>query len=194
MRIADPDNPPLSAEQLASAKKMPRIKIIRRALKLTQEEFSACYHIPLGTLRRLGDRAAANRASRPAPVFKVIAVDPAGTAAALRKRQRPRPFSHPIKSNNNFTFSAAMTMAMNQANAESHRGAHSSPILARSAVNMTSGKTAKESCRFEHHLRQDKKLSCAAVAEGDGDTGGRDDGDAAGDEAQVAAARGRAAS
>lgn len=37
--LADPDNPPLSAEQLASASRMPRIKIIRRALKLTQEEF-----------------------------------------------------------------------------------------------------------------------------------------------------------
>ncbi|MDR5012597.1 transcriptional regulator, partial [Agrobacterium fabacearum] len=43
--LADPDNPPLSSEQLASAPRMPRIKIIRRALRLTQEEFSARYHI-----------------------------------------------------------------------------------------------------------------------------------------------------
>jgi putative transcriptional regulator len=82
--LADPDNPPLSAEQLASAKKMPRIKIIRRALKLTQEEFSACYHIPLGTLRDW--EQGRSEPDQPARAYlKVIAVDPAGTAAALRK-------------------------------------------------------------------------------------------------------------
>jgi putative transcriptional regulator len=32
-------------------KRTPRAKIIRRALELTQEEFAARYHIPLGTLR-----------------------------------------------------------------------------------------------------------------------------------------------
>jgi len=30
---------------------IPRVKIIRRALHLTQEEFAERYHIPLGTLR-----------------------------------------------------------------------------------------------------------------------------------------------
>jgi putative transcriptional regulator len=32
-------------------KPVPRSKTIRRALRLTQEEFAARYHIPLGTLR-----------------------------------------------------------------------------------------------------------------------------------------------
>ena len=32
-------------------KRTPQAKIIRRALELTQEEFAARYHIPLGTLR-----------------------------------------------------------------------------------------------------------------------------------------------
>ncbi len=32
-------------------KRTPQAKIIRRALELTQEEFSARYHIPVGTLR-----------------------------------------------------------------------------------------------------------------------------------------------
>lgn len=32
-------------------KRVPRIKILRRALGLTQEEFASRYHIPLGTLR-----------------------------------------------------------------------------------------------------------------------------------------------
>ena len=30
---------------------MPRVKVMRRALKLTQEEFAARFRIPLGTLR-----------------------------------------------------------------------------------------------------------------------------------------------
>lgn len=82
--LADPDNPPLSAEQFAAAKKMPRIKIIRRALKLTQEEFSARYHIPLGTLRDW--EQGRSEPDQPARAYlKVIAVDPEGTAAALRK-------------------------------------------------------------------------------------------------------------
>jgi putative transcriptional regulator len=32
-------------------KRTPRVKIIRRALRLSQEEFSARFRIPLGTLR-----------------------------------------------------------------------------------------------------------------------------------------------
>jgi putative transcriptional regulator len=79
--LADPDNIPFSAEQLA---RMPRIKIIRRALKLTQEEFSARYHIPLGTLRDW--EQGRSEPDQPARAYlKVIAVDPEGTAAALRK-------------------------------------------------------------------------------------------------------------
>ncbi|MEB2845985.1 hypothetical protein VKY48_16225 [Endobacterium cereale] len=44
--LADPDNPPLTQKQLQIAQRMPRAKVIRRALKLTQEEFSARYGIP----------------------------------------------------------------------------------------------------------------------------------------------------
>ena len=32
-------------------KRTPQVKIIRRALRLSQEEFSGRFHIPLGTLR-----------------------------------------------------------------------------------------------------------------------------------------------
>jgi putative transcriptional regulator len=48
---ADPDARPMTPEQLATAKRIPRIKTLRRALGLTQEEFAARYHIPVGTLR-----------------------------------------------------------------------------------------------------------------------------------------------
>src|SRR5271165_4054917 len=48
---ADRDAQPLTAADLKRMKRTPQAKIIRRALELTQEEFSARYHIPLGTLR-----------------------------------------------------------------------------------------------------------------------------------------------
>ena len=46
-----PDARPMTPEQLRTARRVPRIKTLRRALALTQEEFAARYHIPLGTLR-----------------------------------------------------------------------------------------------------------------------------------------------
>ena len=48
---ADPDAQPLTEADLSRMKRRPRVKIIRRALDLTQEEFSERYHIPIGTLR-----------------------------------------------------------------------------------------------------------------------------------------------
>ena len=48
---ADRDAQPLTETDLKRMKRTPQAKIIRRALDLTQEEFSARYHIPLGTLR-----------------------------------------------------------------------------------------------------------------------------------------------
>jgi len=49
--LADPDAQPLTPERLAGMKQTPRLKIIRRALGLTQQEFAARFQIPLGTLR-----------------------------------------------------------------------------------------------------------------------------------------------
>ncbi len=49
--LADPDAQPWTEDQLAKAKRTPRVKIIRRALKLTQEQFARQFGIPLGTLR-----------------------------------------------------------------------------------------------------------------------------------------------
>ena len=48
---ADPDAQPLMDVAGDRIRQTPRLKIIRRALGLTQEEFAARYHIPLGTLR-----------------------------------------------------------------------------------------------------------------------------------------------
>jgi putative transcriptional regulator len=49
--LADCDAQPLTEADLKRMRRTPQAKIIRRALELTQEEFAARYHIPLGTLR-----------------------------------------------------------------------------------------------------------------------------------------------
>ena len=49
--LSDPDNRPLTEADMKRMKRIPRAKIIRRALGLSQGDFAARYHIPLGTLR-----------------------------------------------------------------------------------------------------------------------------------------------
>ena len=51
VKKADPDNPPLSKKRMASMARTPHVKVLRRALGLTQQEFATRYQIPLGTLR-----------------------------------------------------------------------------------------------------------------------------------------------
>ncbi len=47
----DRDAQPLTEADLRRMRRKPRAKLIRRSWDLTQEEFAARYHIPLGTLR-----------------------------------------------------------------------------------------------------------------------------------------------
>jgi putative transcriptional regulator len=49
--LADPDNPPLTDEQLARMRRVPNPREIRERLGLTQREFSRQFEIALGTLR-----------------------------------------------------------------------------------------------------------------------------------------------
>ena len=49
--LADRDAQPLTVNDLKRMKRTPQAKIIRRALELTQQEFAARFHLPLGTLR-----------------------------------------------------------------------------------------------------------------------------------------------
>jgi putative transcriptional regulator len=49
--LADPHAQPLTPERLKHMKRTPQVKIIRRALGLSQEEFATRFRIPLGTLR-----------------------------------------------------------------------------------------------------------------------------------------------
>ncbi len=72
---ADPDARPMTAEQLRQAKRVPRVKTLRRARGFTQEEFAARYHIPLGTLRDW--EQGRTEPDQPARAYlKVIARDP----------------------------------------------------------------------------------------------------------------------
>lgn len=79
---ADPDARPFTPEERAKAKRVPRIKTLRRALGLTQEEFAARYKIPLGTLRDW--EQGRSEPDQPARAYlTVIAHDPEGVRRAL---------------------------------------------------------------------------------------------------------------
>ena len=49
--LSDPDNKPRTPEREKKLRRIPQVKVMRRALGLTQAEFAAHFHIPLGTLR-----------------------------------------------------------------------------------------------------------------------------------------------
>jgi putative transcriptional regulator len=79
---ADSDAQPLTEADFKRMKRTPQAKIIRRALGLTQEEFAARYHIPLGTLRDWEQgRAEPDQPTR--AYLKVIARDPNGVHRTL---------------------------------------------------------------------------------------------------------------
>jgi putative transcriptional regulator len=86
--LTDPDALPITDEDYARAKKVPRLKIIRRALGLTQEEFAARYQIPLGTLRDWEQGAKQpDQAAR--AYLRAIAGDPAAVHRALQSAPEP---------------------------------------------------------------------------------------------------------
>ena len=49
--LDDPDAQPFSAAQLDGARRVPRVKTLRRALRMTQEEFASRFHLSLATVR-----------------------------------------------------------------------------------------------------------------------------------------------
>ncbi len=72
---ADPDARPMTPEELRSARRVPRVKTLRRALGFTQEEFALRYQIPIGTLRDW--EQGRTEPDQPARAYlKVIARDP----------------------------------------------------------------------------------------------------------------------
>lgn len=80
----DTDNPPHTRARLGKLTRLPRIKAIRRALSLTQEEFAARYRIPVGTLRDW--EQGRSEPDQPARAYlTVIARDPEGVRTALKR-------------------------------------------------------------------------------------------------------------
>ena len=84
--MADPDCTPMTDEEWAAAPRMPRVAIIRRALKLSQEDFAARFHIPIGTLRDWEQGRKEPDAAAKA-YLRVIAREP----ETVRKALEPKP-------------------------------------------------------------------------------------------------------
>ena len=77
-----PDARPMTSEEISTARRVPRIKTLRRALGLTQEEFAVRYRIPLGTLRDWEQgRTQPDQPTR--AYLTVIAHDPEGIRGVL---------------------------------------------------------------------------------------------------------------
>src|SRR5436305_5249324 len=79
---SDLNNRPLTPADFARMKRTPQVKIIRRALGLSQDDFAARYRIPIGTLRDWEQgRAVPDQAAR--AYLTVIARDPEAVRKAL---------------------------------------------------------------------------------------------------------------
>lgn len=78
---------PLSDHDLRRMKRTPQAKIIRRALRMSQEEFAAAYQISIGTLRDWEqNRSVPDMAAQ--AYLRVIAKEPDMTRKALEDSVR----------------------------------------------------------------------------------------------------------
>jgi putative transcriptional regulator len=87
--MADPDARPMTDEEWARARPVPRATIIRRAFRLSQEEFAAQFHIPIGTLRDWEQGRKEPDAAAKA-YLRVIASAPDTVRKALLPRPLPK--------------------------------------------------------------------------------------------------------
>jgi putative transcriptional regulator len=87
---SDADNRPLTPADLTRMKRTPQVKIIRRVLGLSQDDFAARFQIPIGTLRDWEQgRATPDQAAR--AYLTVIARDPEAVRKALHAVPLTRP-------------------------------------------------------------------------------------------------------
>lgn len=49
--LSDPDARPLTPEQLSKMRRVPRVKVLRQRLGMTQTQFADAFHLPVTTLR-----------------------------------------------------------------------------------------------------------------------------------------------
>ena len=83
--LLDPDNQPLTDADMARMKRTPQVKIIRRALRLSSEEFSSRYRIPLSTLNDW-EAGAVEPDETARAYLRAIAGDPEAVEKALRRK------------------------------------------------------------------------------------------------------------
>jgi putative transcriptional regulator len=92
---ADPDARPITEDDLIAGRVrlVPPVRTLRHRLQLSQEEFAARYHIPVGTLRDWEQRRKEPDAAAKA-YLRVIALEPEVVRKALAARpprSKPRP-------------------------------------------------------------------------------------------------------
>jgi putative transcriptional regulator len=86
--MADADARPMTDVEWAHAPRVPQISVIRRALKLSQEQFASTFHIPVGTVRDWEQgRYEPDAAAR--AYLRVIARAPSAVRKALAARTKP---------------------------------------------------------------------------------------------------------
>jgi putative transcriptional regulator len=87
--MADPDARPMTDEEWNSAPRVPQVSIIRRALKLSQEQFASAFHIPIETIRDWEQgRYEPDAAAR--AYLRVIASAPDTVRKALARTTKPK--------------------------------------------------------------------------------------------------------
>lgn len=82
--LSDPDNPPLSNEELARMRRVPDPAGIRRRLGLSQEAFAAQFELPLDDLRAWEERPGLIDFSA-ITLLRIIEQDPDAVRAALAR-------------------------------------------------------------------------------------------------------------
>jgi putative transcriptional regulator len=92
--LDDPDNPPLTDEQLARMRRVPNPQKIREHLGLTQREFARQFEIALGTLRDW-EQGARRPDSAAKSYLRVIEQNPEAVREALA-RSRPNSVPEPV--------------------------------------------------------------------------------------------------
>jgi putative transcriptional regulator len=84
--LADPDNPPLTPEELAQFQRVPDLKAIRERLHLTQRQFAETFGLSLGAVRDWEQgRFEPDQAAK--TLLKVIACNPEAVKQALEHRR-----------------------------------------------------------------------------------------------------------
>jgi putative transcriptional regulator len=86
--MSDPDARPMTKEERQNARRVPRVKTLRRALHLTQEEFASRFRIPLETVRDWEQRRCEPDQTAQA-YLRVIANDPEAVERALQPKPIP---------------------------------------------------------------------------------------------------------